>query len=127
MLFAFSTLAILLIGLGWTFRYHPKRHIPLMLSAFLVDIGVLLYIEVTRHAIHTLEESLHTPASKALLLFHVAVSLLMVLLYVAQIGSGIWLYRVPGPQIRNFHRYSALTFVTCRLLNYITSFFVGQS
>lgn len=124
MLTAISTFVMGLIALGWVFRHRAKAHMALMGLAFLLDVGLLLYIEGTRHAIHTVEESLQTPWGHGLLLFHVSVSFVMLTLYIAQISSGILLYRTAAMGVRRFHVMSAILFLVCRLLNYVTSFFV---
>jgi hypothetical protein len=97
-----------------------------MAAAFIIDLGLLLYIEFTRHAVETLEKTLQTPYHSGLLFFHVGVSALTLILYFVQIGTGIALAR-NLPINRAFHRLAALVFVTCRLLNYITSFFVSTA
>jgi uncharacterized membrane protein YozB (DUF420 family) len=131
MLIAVSTLILIIIGVGWLFRRNARRHIPCMALAFLLDLGLLLYIEGTRHAINTVATGLKTPESHGLLLFHVTMSLLVLLLYLAQITSGVLLYRGrPGfspVSVRNFHRFSAMAFLLFRGANYVTSFFVGKS
>lgn len=112
------------------FRRNARRHISCMVLAFLLDLGLLLYIEGSRHAIHTVTTSLKTPESHGLLLFHVTMSLLVLLLYLAQITSGILLYRGrPGLNavlVRNFHQISAMAFLFFRAANYVTSLFVAQ-
>lgn len=125
MLIAISTIAVVLILLGWKFRRRAEIHIPLMASAFALDLMLLLYIEFTSHAIETLQADIMTAADEKLLYFHVTVSALMLILYFVQIGTGIRLAR--GHAIsRVFHRNAGYAFITCRLLNYVTSFFVGQ-
>ena len=123
MLIGISTLVLAIIGVGWFFR-------PLIVLAFSLDVGMLLYIEGTRHALHTLTEGLQAPTHHGLLLFHVLMSLLMLLLYLTQITSGFLLYRnranITSASIRHFHRFSAIAFLLCRGANYITSFFVVQ-
>lgn len=122
-----STFILLVIAVGWFFRRHVAIHIPCMVVAFLMDLTLLLYIEGTRQAIHTVTDSLKTPAQHAFLLFHVSVSLLVILLYLVQMVSGIVLKRKPGIlSMRNAHKMSAIAFIVCRSANYITSFFVGQ-
>src|SRR5688572_4695085 len=100
-----STVVLLVIAIGWFFRRRVKIHIPCMVLAFVMDLTLLLYIEGTRQAIHTVTDGLKTPASHGLLLFHVSVSLLVILLYLAQIGSGLLLKRHPGLlRARNAHK-----------------------
>lgn len=123
MLIAISTLAVLLILVGWKYKTHRTVHIPAMSLAFLIDLGLLLYIELNRQAIATLQKNMSSGADEALLYFHVAVSAIMLILYFVQIGTGIRLAK--GREVsRVFHRNAAMGFLACRLLNYVTSFFV---
>lgn len=123
MLIAVSTLVVFLIFLGWKFRKRAEIHIPLMASAFVLDLGLLLYIEFTRHAIETIRVDIVSAADEKLLYFHVLVSAIMLVLYFIQIGTGIRLARGHAVS-RAFHRNSGYAFILCRLLNYVTSFFV---
>lgn len=123
MLIAVSTIAVILILLGWKFKKRAEVHIPLMASAFAIDFALLLYIEVTRHAIETLQTDITTAADEKLLYFHVLVSAVMLVLYFVQIGTGIRLAKGHAMS-RAFHRNAAYAFLACRLLNYVTSFFV---
>lgn len=125
MLIAVSTIVVVLILLGWKFKNRAEVHIPLMASAFALDLILLLYIEITRHAIETLQTDITTAADEKLLYFHVSVSAVMLVLYFVQIGTGIRLSK--GHEIsRAFHKNSGYAFIICRLLNYVTSFFVPQ-
>jgi hypothetical protein len=123
MLIAVSTVAVLLILVGWKFRKRVEVHIPLMASAFVIDFSLLLYIELTRHAIETLQNDVSTAANEGLLYFHVLVSVIMLILYGVQIGTGLWLAKGHAVS-RIFHRNAAYAFLACRLLNYVTSFLV---
>lgn len=98
-------------------------HIPLMAAAFATDLALLVYIEFSRHAIETLGENLQAPTHDGLLYFHVAISAVMLVLYIVQIITGIQLFRGTHPR-RAAHRVCAILFIVCRLLNYATSFFV---
>jgi uncharacterized membrane protein YozB (DUF420 family) len=126
MLIAVSTCVLVLIALGLKFRKQPKRHIQFMAAAFLLDLILLLYIETTRHAIATVGKSIQAPASQELLFFHVTVSTITLLLYILQLSTGIMLFRkrAVNPVL---HRGGAVLFLICRLSNYVTSFFVGQT
>ena len=123
MLIAFSTLAVLLIAAGLYYRRQAVIHMPLMVAAFTVDLGLLLYIETTRHAIQAVQTEIQATSHHPLLLFHVSVSAIMLGLYVVQIVSGYKLFK-GGSVSRAFHRYAGWSFVGFRLLNYVTSFFV---
>ncbi len=124
MLVAISTIVLLLIGLGLAQRHQPRVHMPLMILAFVMDLGLVLYIEWSRHAVETLAEGLKTPFSHQFLLFHVSVSALTLLLYVALIASGASLFRGRALS-RPVHRGLAFAFIACRLTNYVTSFWMA--
>lgn len=123
MLILVSTLALILIGLGWKFRRRVEIHIPLMMSAFATDIGLLLYIEWQRHALETLAREAQAPVHHPLLVFHVTFSVLTLLLYLAQLTTGILLIR-GNPVKRTLHRRIGYCFLFCRLMNYGSSFFM---
>lgn len=126
MLYGISTFVLVLIALGWKFRHRAKLHIAFMATAFCIDFVLLLYIELSRHAIAHVSNSVSTAQSDNLLYFHVTVSALTLVLYIVQITSGIKLFKgwLPG---RKFHQRAAMMFITCRLLNYVTSFFIPTS
>lgn len=123
MLIAVSTLVLIIISLGLFFRHRPKIHIPCMLTAFLIDISLVLYIEVTRHAIETVGQAVQRPLPYGLLLFHVTMSALVLVLYVLMFRLGFGLFKGKESN-RGIHRNLGYVFVVCRLANYITSFFV---
>lgn len=114
-----SLLICILIFIGIYYRKNKKRHVPIMLTAFTLDVTMVLYIELTRHAIKT---SLHPP--HPFVTFHVVISVVVMILYLVQIWAGIKLYR--GGKTRNFHRKIAVLFIIFRLGNLVTSFFVDH-
>lgn len=124
MLVIVSTLILILIGFGLAYRKRPVVHIPIMVAAFVADIGLVLYIEWSRHAVETFTTSVQDPVNNQLLLFHIVVSLLTILLYIALIVSGIKLFK-GGRAALNLHRGLAAVFLICRLTNYVTSFWVA--
>lgn len=113
-----SLVALLLVALGLALRRRAKLHMALMTAAFLVDLALLLYVEFTRQAV---EKALS--GGDALLYFHIAVSLGVLVLYVLQIRLGLRLYR-GQPIVRVRHRQLGVVFVVLRLLNFVTSFYV---
>ncbi len=120
----FSTLILGIIILGLVYRHQPKKHVPLMLTAFALDVALVLYIELSRDAIHTFSESLRTPFEHQLLLFHIAVSVLTLVLYVVLTATGFKVLKGRG-ELLKLHRNLAGLFVLARLVNYATSFWVG--
>lgn len=123
MLIAISTLSVVLIGLGLRFRKRAEIHMSLMIMAFIIDIGLVMYIEWSRHALQELTGAAIDPVNHELLIFHAMASLLTIVLYLVQFVTGVILFR--GGQVqRILHRTTGILFVICRLLNYVTGFMV---
>ncbi len=111
-----SIFACTLLIVGYVSRRHRKIHIPLMVSAFTIDMGLLLYIELTRHAI---EQAVESPGG--LLIFHIIISVGVVVLYIGQVVSGMKKRKgQPSP----WHGKAGLPLVILRVGNLITSFLV---
>lgn len=123
MLIAVSTCVLILIAVGLAFRRRPRVHVPCMLAAFALDVGLVLYIELSRHAIETVGSMIQKPFPQGLLLFHVAMSILTLVLYVIMLRLGLGLLK-GRESARLPHRHLGSAFVVCRLANYISSFFV---
>jgi hypothetical protein len=105
-----------------------------MASAFVIDLALVLYIELTRHAVKAV-----VTGSKALVWTHAAISLMVLVPYVVQIALGYRLL-MARPALagnlagsasaslsdtehsRTLHRNLGITFVVFRLLNYATAF-----
>ena len=116
-----STVVLVLIALGLKYRKVNRLHIPLMLSAFAIDVGMVLWLEFNRMAVEKVMGGV-----SGLLLFHVVVSIGVVILYVALISTGLKLFKkvTLSPTL---HRNLAIAFIIGRLINYVTSFFVGSA
>lgn len=114
---AVSSLVLLILAAGFLNRFHRRPHIPLMSSAFTIDLGLLLYIEITRHAIEKVSRQ-----PSGLLMLHVLISVLTLLGYVVMVCAGIMLLR--RHRWRRLHRHAAKVFLTLRALNYVTSYLV---
>lgn len=114
-----STGVLGLIGLGVWQRRNPPVHRALMLLAFAVDLGMVLFIELSRHAVDQ-AVSTHRP----LLRFHVAVSTLALAAYLVQLALGWRLVR-HSTASRVWHFRVGITFVVLRLTNYVTSFLIN--
>lgn len=112
-----SIVACLLLAAGYVNRRRKRVHIPLMLSAFVVDMGLVLYIELNRGAINTARTT-----TSGLMIFHIAISVGVVLLYLWQIYSGI--RRARGGESVS-HGITGVMLLVTRLGNLITSFMVS--
>ncbi len=121
MLFAASSVIVLILAIGLYFRHNRKLHPPIMMLAFILDILLVLVIELQRQAVEQVVEGLDS----TLLTFHVIVSVTVVLLYIALLFTGIKVLKGQN-QMMSAHRMLAYAFIIGRLTNYITSFFVGS-
>ena len=114
-----SSLIVVLLALGLSLRHRrPRLHVRLMISAFVLDVLLVLYIEISRHAVERVVERVHP-----MIWFHAAVSVGVLLCYVAMIllGRSVLAGRDGS---RNWHRHVGMTFVVLRSLNYVTSYMV---
>jgi len=119
MLHLLSSLVVLAIGTGLWFRHrNPRYHMPIMLACFVADVSLVLWIELSRHAVETVVKSI-----KPIVLVHAGISLTTIVCYVILLGLGFGLFR-GNSRLRLWHKRVGMTFVTFRLLNYATAFFV---
>lgn len=115
-----SVVAIALVFAAILNRRNAKRHIPLILAAFAVDLGLVLSIELNRGAIKTV-----VAGGPAILYIHVTLAVAVLVLYAHQIWCG-WSLVKRGER-RLSHRTGAYLFVVCRLLVFATAFLVVAS
>lgn len=118
MVHAVSALAVLLVAFGLAFRRRRKIHVTAMASAFAVDMGLLAYVELTRHAV---EKALLYP--RWLVGVHVAVSVGVLGCYSAMILLGRRLLGGSSSS-RSTHRRVGVLFCILRGLNYATALLV---
>jgi len=134
MLHVISTLILFILAAGIYFRRRPEIHLKLMTGAFVIDLALVLYIELTRQAVKSVVTQV-----KPLTWFHAAISLSVVVLYVVQLVLGRRLLAArsaslatsTGPistgdsaHTRNLHRNLGMTFCVLRVLNYVTAFMI---
>lgn len=119
MLHAISTLVIVLLIAGiWIRSRNRAWHWRLMIAAFVIDVGLVLYIEFTRHAVETVVSEV-----SPFIWFHATVSTAVILLYLVMFALGRKLV-VGQQQLRLTHRNVAIMFCACRGVNYVTSYWV---
>lgn len=111
----FVVLAIVLVGVFN--RRRRSVHIPLMVSALVIDLAMVLYLELTRAVVESLPGRTMTP----ILVIHILISTLVLVLYGVQVVTGI--KNVKG-QRSKVHRQVMIWFVITRLGNAITSILV---
>jgi hypothetical protein len=114
---ASSLVLVILIG-GILLRRRRHLHVPVMITAFGLDLASVVAIEVSRGAIKKA-----TSAPPPLLLFHVIVSVSALLFYGVMFVLGEQVRK--GTQgLRVWHRRAAWAFGVCRTANYVTSWMI---
>lgn len=113
-----SILVCIILATGVLVRRRRRVHVPLMLTAFAIDLGIVLYLEITRHVVETLPDRPMT----ALLVVHILLSVTVLVLYVIQVVTGI--KKLRGRTVPN-HLKVAVVFMICRLGNLATSMMVA--
>ncbi len=121
MLHLLSTAVLVLIGAGLYYRRRTRLHLGLMVMALAVDLGLVLYIEITRSAV----ETVRTAPLGPVLTFHIVASVLVLIIYLVQVGLGIRKLR-SGTSSHLAHRYLGMAFVVLRVANYATSYMIAS-
>lgn len=112
-----SAFVCLLIVIGFVNRSRKKVHISMMLSALVIDVGIVLYLELTRQVIESIPQRDMTP----LLIFHICLSVAVLILYGVQVYTGI---KNARGQRSSVHPKTAIIFLVTRFGNLITSYMV---
>ena len=112
-----SAFVCVLIVLGVLNRRRKKVHISLMISALAIDLGIVLYLELARAVV----ESLPGREMSGLLVFHIALSCVVLFLYGCQVYTGI---KNARGQRSAWHAKIPIWFIFARFGNLITSLFI---
>ena len=113
-----STVVVILLVIGLAVRKNKKVHVPLMISAFSVDLASVVAIEISRGAIQKA-----VTAPPPLLIFHVLVSVAALAFYGVMFFLGERV-RSGATHLRPWHRRTAWVFGACRAANYVTSWMI---
>ena len=117
-----SSMILLLMFVGVYFKTQRKKHVPLMASAILWDVVLILQIELDRQAV---EKAVKVLENSLLLNIHVCLAISVVILYIFMITFGRKLY-LGDESIRKWHsRLGKLTLVA-RSAVFITSFMIKK-
>ena len=73
-----ATLSYCLMTTGVILRKEKKIHMPLMITAIVLDLAIVLILQIKRHAIQTASEGTLNGLQKS----HIAFSTIAVLLYI---------------------------------------------
>ena len=130
-----NTAMVLVLAVGLTLRYRPKVHMPLMLTAFVVDLVNVLILELSRGAVGQATQAFTDGAR--FMQFHVLVSALSLVGYGVALVTGTKLYRASrsasasqgenparARRLRQVHKVNAAIFIFLRLASYVTSFWM---
>ncbi len=123
MLILVSSFVVCLLTVGIVFHRKLEVHIPIMLSAFVIDVALVLIIELQRHAVEKVLGEVVAQSPSAFVIFHACVSLLVILFYIALgiTGAKTIIDRKNLPT----HKVLAVVFIILRLTNYVTSFWMA--
>jgi hypothetical protein len=114
---------VLIVGVFLS--YNRKIHPPIMVGCFLADVGLVIWLEVTREAVETA-----TGNMSALMVTHIALAMSMLVLYVLMLLSGLKLLRAPANSdslaIRRRHKFGAILFFVVRVAVLVTAMMVAS-
>lgn len=109
--------ACILILIGYFNRSRKRVHISMMVSALVIDLGIVLYLEIARAVIESIPSKEMTP----LLFVHILISITVLVLYGIQLYTGIKKARGQSSAI---HSKIPFWFLVTRFGNLLTSFLI---
>jgi len=112
-----ATAMWLLMVLGFLNSKNRRLHVPLVLTAMLGDLVLVLYLEFTREAVETALQF----KMKMLQQIHIGVSTIALILYFPLTYLGFQMLK-GNYQFRTLHRKLALTTLTFRSLGVLFMF-----
>ena len=118
----FAAFAWIILVIGYSQRRIRARHVPLMLTGILMDIGLVAYLEFTKHALETaLEFKLGI-----LQQLHIALSSIALILYLPILWLGFALIRGHAVNKRLHVRLGHMAIIF-RTLGFILMFSMWKS
>ena len=114
-----ATLAWISLILGYLSRHDRKKHVPCMLTGIALDVGLVVYLQVKRSAVHTaLAFDLGILPQ-----LHIFSSTLALLLYFPVLYLGLRLVRdVGGKSAHKWHRRFAIPALIFRTVGFLLMF-----
>lgn len=110
-----ATLGWVLLVLGWAARRDRRRHLALVIPGMAVDLGLVLYLEVTRSVIEKTVTETYTLAQQ----IHIGTSTAAVVLYLPTIALGATLaLGRGGPAMRKWHLRCAVPALVLRTIGF---------
>lgn len=121
---AASLVITVVLIVGTLLRFNRKVHPPLMLMCFFADLGLVVWLEVTREAVETAAGNM-----SPLMVTHIALAVAMLVLYATMLIGGIGLLRAAPDadtgKARRKHRMGAVAFFAVRLAVLVTAVMVA--
>jgi len=122
-----SSVALVLFAFGLLNRRKRSIHMPVMLTAGLIDLVTVIIVEIwarTSSGRGAVEQGVDTLLSGGDLLpeIHIAVSSLCIVSFIVAMVTGLRIRR--SPRARTIHKGNFFAFAALRLSSYITSFWM---
>jgi len=119
-----ATTAWVCLIAGFLNRRSVKKHIPLVLTAIVLDLGVVVFLQTTRSAVQTAVEFSLTVPQK----IHIISSSIAVTLYIPMVALGVYLYRNrTHHKVRRVHRGIGMFALLSRTLGFIFMFWMIET
>lgn len=112
-----SVAVCVILVVGFLCRRRRRVHIPLMISALVIDVSMVVYLEVMRGVVESIPGRVMTP----LLAFHILLSVVVLALYGVQVSSGL---RGLRTRPSSMHARTGLALLVARFGNLFTSFLI---
>lgn len=115
-----ATLAFVLLVAGWAQRRRRERHVPLVLAGIGIDLGLVVYLEVTRGVVEKVAGAVSHQPYPGLRWLHIATSTLAVVLYIPTLWLGFRILRgATDPAVRKRHAAAALAALALRTAGFL--------
>lgn len=111
-----SLLVCVLLVVGVIYRRRRSVHVPMMLTAIALDLGMVLYIELSRGAVQSAQSKMGP-----LMIVHIVMSVIVLVLYGIHVYTGISKLR---GGIRPLHGLVMPATLLLRIGNFVTSIMV---
>ncbi|MCE9636263.1 MAG: hypothetical protein K8T90_11225 [Planctomycetes bacterium] len=125
---AVATVGWVLLVIGWWFRRNRRLHLGFVLPGMVVDLGLVIFLELTRSVIERTAGMDHSMTNAALPnlrtygtveSIHIATSTLAVVLYIPTIWLGSKLaWGTAGPGVRAWHKRCAIGALALRTIGF---------
>lgn len=106
-----SATILLGMGVGVALRRRRAVHVPIMWSAIVADLALLLWVETQARAIATVLGG----GLPAFMWVHIGFAVACIVGYAIAIGAGIALLRNPASRWRRVHRVNGWTVLAARV------------